>query len=235
MWHFTEGARFGDMEGYEKRRREHEMKRFIYDVSTHLNPIVVARIMQNLPEDPQYQIDDDLNLSLRAVLIRDLRQWYVRNRSSEHIWGNMSLYRPETRRIEWEISTSGDAGVSFHIEVAREEDFRGWTGHSSTRTQIKKDLGQPLVFTLSDLMGKLDQAWEAWIDAETDEHYLSHDGAGCDFDLGIPGTGCLDPPKDEDEDSEEEEGEEEEYESETFGCRMTMEKHIERAMWAASR
>jgi hypothetical protein len=67
-------------------------------------------------------------------------------------------------------------------------------------------------------MNGLDSAWENWIESEEDEHYFSHDGAGCDLDQGIPGKGCLESAEME--------------EKPTFGTMMTMEEHIEQAIQA---
>jgi hypothetical protein len=207
-------------------------KRYNYNVSKHLHPLVVARIMEHPPDDPRFEFDplqnmqeDDFGgyLNLRPVLLRDLMRWYERNKATEHIWGSMSLYRPDARKVCWEIPITGGAGIPVDFEavsVTAEVYSCLYTGY---RWEVNKAPGQALVLTVGDLMKKLDYAWNEWLDSEREEHYLSHDGQGCDFDKGIPGERCLDRDDDKKSSSRP-----------TFGEKMTMEEHIERAMTEAS-
>jgi hypothetical protein len=210
-----------------KKGVEYGNQRFLYNISKHLHPIVVARIMQHPPDDARYQFEPiagGLNagmdtdgfggyLHFRPILIRDPRHWYEKNKSTEHIWGQISLYRPDARKITWQTGNSGGAGIHFTREAVR-------IGHPHSRSHdcIVKKAEQPLILTLGDLMNGLDSAWKNWIESEEDEHYFSHDGAGCDLDQGIPGKGCLESAKME--------------ENPTFETMMTMEEHIEQAIQA---
>jgi hypothetical protein len=223
----------------------YERKRYNYNVSKHLNPIVVAMIMQHPPDspsnsfDPLKKMDEDGfggYFSFRPILLRDLMQWYERNKTTEHIWGQMSLYRPDARRIDWSLPLTSCAGLRLEIEAVRTEDPNAEvysTDFGGIEVRVNKKPGEPLVLKLSDLMGLLDVTWKRWIESEHEEHYLSHDGAGCDFDMGIPGHECLE--SDEEEDGEDGEEGEEEEKGETFGCKMSMESHIDWAVISASR
>jgi hypothetical protein len=227
--------------------KDYENKRYIYNLSKHLNPIVVARIMQHPPEDPRFSFDplscmdkDGFGgyLNFCAILLRDLMQWYKNNKATEHIWGHMSLFRPDARRVSWETPTSGGAGIPFILEAVRTKnpDAKRYRAAYMRGISVNKKTGKPLILTLSDLMGRLDDAWDAWIESEREEHYCSHDGGVCDFDQGIPSERCLESENEEDEvekhDDEDEENEE--GEETTSGTKMTMEEHIERAVIEAS-
>jgi hypothetical protein len=216
---------------------DYEQKRYIYNVSKHLHPILVGKILQHQPKDPSCNFDPlcDMEkygfggrLTLRPILLRGLKQWYEKHRNTEHLWGNASLYRPDAREISWEIPDSGGAGIPLHLEAVHDEDS-DHEFYTSPSGQVSKRLGQPLVLTLSDLMRRLDEAWERWLESELQEHYLSHDGAGCDFDKGIPAASCLTWQYTQ-----------EDYDDPyvtirpTFGTKMTMEEHIKQALLAAS-
>jgi hypothetical protein len=228
-----------------------ETKRFNYNISKHLNPIIVSTIMQRSPDMPRYWFDplQDMEkdgfggyFNFYPVLLCDLRRWYKKNRATEHLWGNMSLYRPDARKIRWEMPMTGDAGIPLRMEAVRTEDPEPYSSDFfGNDVQVNRKSGEPLVLRLSDLMGRLDDAWHRWIDSEQEEHYCSHDGGVCDLNQGIPGESCLDSADDEDgeeeEDENDEDGEEEDEEEEevTIGTKMTMEEHIEKAMFTASR
>lgn len=228
---------------------ESEFKSFHYNISKHLNPIVVARIMQNPPHNPgfcfsplEYEDKDGFGgyLHFSPVLMRDLIEWYEKFKSSEHQWGRMSLYRPSARKISWQTPTSGGAGIDFHLQSSASDDLEPGshaTGDVFHVTQDDKPIRKPPFLTLSDLMGSLDHAWDEWIDAEYEEHYLSHDGEGCDFDMGIPPPRCLMSNNEDDGvdlGSDKKGEDEDENERVTFGTKMAMENHIDRAAWAAS-
>lgn len=226
----------------DEANAEYETRRFYYNVSKHLNPIVVACIAELNPTKLEYWFSpiDDMKeagfggyMHFPPSLLRALMQWRDRNKSSQHVWGNMSLYRPNARKVRWEIPTSGGAGIPFHLEAVRNDD-RGAETYSSdyigNEVLVNKVSGKPLNLTLNDLMGRLDVEWERWIDSEHEEHYLSHDGGVCDFEMGIPGEGCLESDDGEDD----EDDDEEDCRRETSGCKLTMEEHIEQAIEAAS-
>jgi hypothetical protein len=213
-------------------KQAYDTKRYNYNVSKHLHPIVVARIMEHPPDDPRFEFDPLQNmqedgfggyLNFRPVLLRDLMRWYERHKATEHIWGSMSLYRPDARKVCWELPDSEVASIPVNFEavsVTAEVYSCLYTGY---RWEVNKAPGQALVLTVGDLMKKLDYAWNEWLDSEREVHYRSHDCDSCDFDKGIPGEGCLD--RDDDKKSSP---------RPTFGEKMTMEEYIERAMTEAS-
>lgn len=208
---------------------DYNTSRYIENVSRHLHPIILLNVLKHMPRDPRYSFDpvkrteeDGFGgyFNLRPVLIRDLMQWYAKNKGTEHIWGKMSLYRPDARKVCWSIPLSDMAGIPVELKAytRRERDFT-YPGYHGYRFEVIKEPGEPLVLTVGDLMKKLDFAWDEWIDGEREEHYLSHDGQGCNFDRGIPAERCL----------------EDDEEGTTFGDKMTLEEHIEQALEVASR
>lgn len=211
-----------------KEEVDYNTRRYLSNVSRHLHPVILVNVMKHLPKDPRYSFDpvprskkDGFGgyFNLRPVLLRDLMQWYERNKATEHIWGGMSLYRPDARKVDWSMPDSEDAGITVQLKaVARKDGDPTFAGFHGWYFDVIKEPGQPLVLTLGDLMKKLDWAWTRWMDSEHEVHYLSHDGEGCNFDRGIPGQGCLE--------------EAEEYR--TFGTKLTMEEHIEQAIAKAS-
>jgi hypothetical protein len=127
---------------------------------------------------------------------------------------------------------TSDAGIPLNFEAVRNEDpdaGKNSMVYFGNDVQFIKRPGQPLFLTLSDLMGRLDAAWLRWVESEHEEHYFSHDGEGCDFDQGIPPENCLVSDNEEDGEEGHDEGEEEM----TFGTKMTMKEHIDRAVFAA--
>jgi hypothetical protein len=228
---------------------------YVHNISRHLNPIVVASIMEYPPDNVSfifgmpsingYGFTFDLNkhsgyLDMRPIILRDLKNWYQKHKASENVWGTMPLYRPDARKIAWELGTSEGAGIPFVLEAVHDPDLflddRILTYEDPLH--VKKATEKSTYLTLSDLMQRLGDEWRNWIDSEREEHYLSHDGAGCDFDQGIPGDGCLE--SDQEDDIEEgqfapDEEEEEAEERVTFGCKMSLEEHIDQAVLAASR
>jgi hypothetical protein len=220
-------------------KKDFEKVCYIHNVSKHLHPILVSRDMHYMPEDPSCDHFDPLlemdeygyggSFRFRPILIRDLAKWYAKHKSTEHIWGHMSLYRPEAREISWELPGSERGWIPLHLEAVHDED-PDHEFYTTPSGQVSKRPGQPLVLTLSDLMRRLDVAWERWLESEGQEHFLSHDGAGCDFDQGIPAASCLTW-----------EYTQEDYDDPyvtirpKFGTKKTMEEHIERALLAASR
>ena len=67
-------------------------KRFLYNITKHLNPIIVTNILQDPPDDCRYCFDPIKNMatwgfggymSFRPVLLRALRQWYSAHKDSE--------------------------------------------------------------------------------------------------------------------------------------------------------
>ncbi|KAH7387006.1 hypothetical protein DE146DRAFT_759405 [Phaeosphaeria sp. MPI-PUGE-AT-0046c] len=141
--------------------------RYISTISTHLHPIVVANIMKHLPKDPRFSFDPLNNMDLDGfggyfnmspVHLRDLMQWYERNKATEHIWGDMSLYRPEACRVCWEMPDSEGAGIPVRLEAVPTKvtdpnsDYTGWG------FEVNKKPAQSLVLTVGDLMRKMDYA-----------------------------------------------------------------------------
>lgn len=208
---------------------------FIRNVAQHLHPIVVVNIMKHLPEDTCYSFDpvnkidtDGFGgyLNLRPVLLRDLMQWYEKHKTTTHIWGNMPLYRPDARKVCWEIPDSEGAGIPVHLEAIPNKAGTYNPNHSGRDFKVNKAPGQPLVLTVGDLMRKLDYAWSQWMDSERENHYLSHDTGVCDLNQGIPDEYCL-GSEDEDEDD---------GGKRRAACRtkLTMAEHIQQAIEAAS-
>ncbi|PVH99200.1 hypothetical protein DM02DRAFT_615232 [Periconia macrospinosa] len=220
-----------ESQDYSDIAKEYEMRRYVYNLSKHLHPIVVARIMKKPPQDPSYCFEPDKSeengyggyLNLPPVLIRKLRKWYENNKHTEDEWGHMSLYRPHSRRIRWETPNSGGAGIPFELDV----DFligKASIGHDNKSNEHRKRLDY---LTLSDLFGALDRQWEEWLESERDEHFFSHDAGVCDLDMGLPAQSCLEyDSEDEDED--------EENERSQVGYKMTMEEHIKVCLITAS-
>jgi len=231
----------GYIEGYRYDHKiiaEANTKRYIHNITNHLNPIIVARVMENPPEDPSYSFEPTERKEedgfggyfyLRPVLIRDLLQWYETHKSTEGKWGHMSLYRPAARVIHWEVPTSGGAGIQFNLEAVESSSSSryGQVDFIDNHIWAYKRPGEPLILTLSDLFGRLERLWETWLNSEREEHYLSHDGEGCDYDQGLPDN-CLQP-------SNEDNSNEEENMKVTFGCKMTKDEHVDACIREASR
>ena len=225
--------------GYDEE--EESNSSFYYNVSKHLNPVIVACIEEINPTSLDYWFDPTKNMETDGfggymhfppTLLHALMQWRDRNASSQHVWGSMSLYRPNARKMCWEIPTSGGAGIPFHMEAVPKDDPNAGTYshcYAANDVSVNKIAGQPLFLTLGDLVGRLDMEWHRWIDSEQEEHYCGHDGGVCDLEEGIPGDGCLESDNEEDDGDDEDCGK-----METSGRKMTMEEHIERAMEAAS-
>ncbi|KAH7381434.1 hypothetical protein DE146DRAFT_286059 [Phaeosphaeria sp. MPI-PUGE-AT-0046c] len=170
-------------------------------------------------------------LEFRPIVIRDLTRWYKKHKATEHIWGSLSLYRPDARVIRWEtIDSTGNKIPRCKLEAVRNRnpDAGSWPAkHGSNGTRIYKPPGQPLILTLSDLMGWLDHAWRRWINSEHEEHDRWHDnGAGCMGDQGIPRERCLRSGNGTDDVDD--------VPCEKFGPRMTMDEHIDMMLEAAS-
>ena len=248
---FPEQDRLGDEWDYEDEVA-YETKRFRRNIANHVNPIVAAKILENPPDDPRNCFHPEENmeqdgfggyLHFTPLILRELLGWYKKHESSEHVWGHMSLLRPDARKISWSIPTSGGAGIPFHLEAYRDDDpDAGTYSRNGFGNGVRVNMGpeRALILTLSDLMGRLESEWEGWIESEHEEHYLSHDGGVCDYDQGIPAERCLrsdDEDENEGMNGEPESGDEEDEESdrmETSGYKMTMEEHIEQAIMAAS-
>lgn len=214
---------------------DYHTKRYIYNVSKHLHPVIVSNIMKNLPQDPIYSFEPlrgmDKNgfggyFKLIPALLRDLRRWYERNKATEHVWASIPLYRPNARKVSWSLPDSGGGRIPVELEAFPGNPEEGNANYPRYAFRVKKGPGEPPVLTLGDLMSKLDCAWERWMDSEREIHFLTHYDQGCDLDQGIPSEDCL---KSEDGDEEDEYGE-----RVTFGTKMTMEEHIEQAMCVAA-
>ena len=175
-----------------------------YNIFRHLHPVVATRFMEYPCTDledsilisPEKYIEgtSQASLPINPIILRSLVQWYKQNKESEHIWGHISLFRPGVRKVEWELSTSDHAGlptdiqVRYNSNIPPEDCYTYLTGED---TKVDKKPGTPLVLTVSDLMKRVENEWERWVESEEDVHYLSHDGPGCDIDEGIPSEGCL--------------------------------------------
>ncbi|KAL1591363.1 hypothetical protein SLS60_012062 [Paraconiothyrium brasiliense] len=222
--------------------KDYNTKQYIDNVSKHLHPVIVANIMKDLPDDPKFSFDPNQDMDqwgfggyfvFRPVLLRALHDWYEKHKSSEHVWGHISLYRPQSRRCNWSVPDSDDSGIQFELEVRHvdERDAGRDTEDYSGNIVINKGPDEPLFLTLSDLLRRLDELWDRWIDSEREVHYLSHDREGCDYDLGLPDY-CLES-SDEEEDYDEED-EDEKIEGIKFGEKMTVEEHIDACVRRAS-
>jgi hypothetical protein len=64
-------------------------------------------------------------------------------------------------------------------------------GYSAYSPTVDKEPGTPLVLTVSDILKRLGDEWEAWLYVEHENHYFSHDGEGCNFSVGVPPESCL--------------------------------------------
>lgn len=218
-------------------------KWYIDNLSRHVHPIVVARDMQSCPQGPSDSFDPLRNMAedgfggyfeFRPILIRELMAWYKRNKATEHIWGRMSLCRPGARVVHWEASDStGNTVPRMKLQAVRIEcpdNELCPAKQGSNETLVYKHPGQPLILTLSDLMGWLDHAWHLWLEAEHQEHdfWYSND-SGCMGDKGIPREECLRS------DNGEEEIDDEDYvPCEKHGPRRTMNEHIDMRVDACS-
>ena len=188
--------------------------------------------MKDLPQDPRYSFDrrdarGEWYLNFRPVLLRDLVQWKEKHKDSEDCWGKLSLYRPDARKINWEVPCSDDSGIPFELEAVYEgEDNEKRIPQNQKVVEKKK--GENLALTMSDLMGELDALWFRWQDSERETHYLSHDAGDCDLDQGFPEY-CLESSDEEDDD-----GDEDGCRRERMGTRMTREEHLEQCIRNAS-
>ncbi|KAF2443280.1 hypothetical protein P171DRAFT_432576 [Karstenula rhodostoma CBS 690.94] len=190
--------------------RDHETKRYLSNITRHLNPIIVGRALEDIPRnagscfDPIQDMDKDGfggYFNFRPVHIQALCQWYEANKDTESRWGHLSLYRPETRKISWDVPCTDDSGLPFSLK-AKSNDDPDYTGNGVV--VVNKRPGEPLFLTVGDLLANVGDLWEKWLDYERETHYLSHDGEGCDSSLGLPDD-CIsfDDNEDQEEDSKE--------------------------------
>lgn len=214
--------------------------RYKNNISRHVHPIVVARELESASPDasfdPLRHMEKDGfggHFTFRPIVIHDLMVWYEKHKATEHIWGSMSLCRPDARVIHWEASDStGNIVPRMKLQAVRTDE--SGTGDFAAKqegdgTVIYKRYPQPLVLTLSDLMRWLNYAWHLWIEQEHGEHDRWHEGGGgCMGNKGIPRDDCL-------RSDDEGDGTDPDYvPCAKYGPRMTMEEHIEEAMEAAS-
>lgn len=210
---------YKEIKADKSKEADYHRRRYIYNVSRHLNPIVVSRIMKNMPQDPRFSFDPEPRnegesyggyFNLRPVLLRDLVQWYEKNKDTEDNWGHMPLYRPESQKIRWSVPCSDDAGIPFELQAK----------------------AGSLGLTMKDLMDNVGSLWWRWKESEVQIHYLSHDAGYCDFDQGFPER-CLDS---DDEEEEEVDEDDEDYcgKEEKLGVKRTVEEHLEQCVKKAS-
>ena len=235
-----------DREGRDEFQKQYEKHQFYTNINRHLHPIIAAKVFELAPEDPRYGFDPLYDkdqgwggyLDYKPKLIRALQAWYEKYQHTEHIWGKISLYRPAAKKINWQITTSGGAGLNQRFEAKRcvegaEEGYESDYMHNDILVK-KRGVGEPYL-TVSDILGRLDESWEKWIESEHDEHYFSHDGQGCDWDEGVPPMSCYlwedeeEEDDDEDDEDDEEGGESERQRLEDPGENLTREEREERA------
>jgi hypothetical protein len=235
-WEQKSSLFWSEYEEMMDKQTEYEVNRFLHNVSTHLNPVLVHIIMKHVPNNPTYcfemkppEHEGALSyFSFRPDILRDCVKWYEHHKDSQEHWGGMSLYRPDLKSVQWEIPCSDDSGIPVHMGAA--------------------DGAERL--TLKDLMTDVDRLWYRWKDSERETHYLSHDAGECDLDMGFP-EHCLESSdeeedegenedKDEDEDDDDDDDEEEEEEEEEggmklmkMGVKMSVEEHLEQAIQRA--
>jgi hypothetical protein len=213
--------------------KDYETKRYLYNIAKHLNPVIVARIMEDVPRDPRFSFEPDKDIethgfggyfNFRPVLLQALVRWYNANKTSESKWSHLSLFRPEARRIAWEVPSSDDSSSPFRLEAKLNDDLdakrhkKDYMGHDYV---VNKRPGEPLFLTLDDLLANVEHLWEHWLDSERETHYLSHDSGGCDSYLGLPDS-CISSNSDEENDEDEDE-EMEEFGGKDKGCESDLE------------
>lgn len=198
---------------------EYTMRAVTQSMRKHLNPVAVACFQEAMPLCPEDDWDGKF-INLRPGYLRNLVGWYEAHKTWEDIWGNMSLCRPDVSAIQSSTGTSTHAGISFKLEAQHSTDPKH-TNLVAWGVSHKRP-GEPLILTLRDLLRSVEGQWESWLESERDDHWNSHDGAGCDYDCGLPSDSCLDHDEIEDEQSRE-------YArtAPTFGTKRTMEEHIE--------
>ncbi|KAJ4286977.1 hypothetical protein N0V90_012858 [Kalmusia sp. IMI 367209] len=138
-------------------------RRFIRNISQHLNPVLVARTMQDFPDDTRHMYGGEY-LSFRPVLIQSLMNWHEANKDSKATWADMPLCRPETDVVRWETNVEDEAGVPFTLQARYPDDPEAQS--NSGEFVAKKQSGEPLLLTLGDLLEHLPSQWERWIDWE---------------------------------------------------------------------
>ena len=215
-WEQTSSVFDGEYQDEEKQNT-YEQERFRYNVSTHLNPVLVRIIMKHVPDDPRFCFDlepksyggDERGpyYSFRPDVLRDCLHWFEKHEDSMDQWGGMSLYRPDVKKINWEIPCSDDSGIPVQIEATPGDGDEGKV-------------------TLEDLMTQVGYLWLRWQESETETHYLSHDAGECDLDQGFPQY-CLESSDDEEGD---EDDEDEDCKRIKLGTKMTLEEHLEQAI-----
>jgi hypothetical protein len=219
--------------------KEFGTKRFLYNIGRHLNPVIVARVMEDIPRDPSYSFDPARDLekygfggyfNFRPVLVQALLRWYNANKASEDKWTHVSLFRPEAHRLSWEVPGSDDSIFTFRLEAQHNEkpDAQRYARHFMGHDYVaNKRPGEPLFLTLRDLLGNLERLWERWLDNEREIHYMSHEGGGCDS-VGLPDhsvSSDSDGDEDMDEDMDDKEAEAED-------CKLDLESA---KWWARNR
>jgi hypothetical protein len=229
-----------------------ELDCFFYNVSEHLNPVVVASIMENPPSDASftfgkyggtgcgysYSFDPHAHskkFDMSPIILRSLRSWYEQNKASEYVWGAMPLYRPDARKISWVLKVSGGGGIPFGLKAVH-----GPESVPDDRTLIfddpilvEKATEESTYLTLGDLLQRVEDVWNDWIESEQEEHDLSHDGLGCDLVRGIPGDFCLEFDKEDGEEEGQFASDEEEEAAEQrvrFRRKVALEEYIDRAV-----
>lgn len=179
---------------------EHHDKCYRYNISRHLHPVFAACFMKypSTYFEDSFLINPNENmkgefwarLPMNSVILRALIDWYQKNKDSEHIWGHISLCRPSVSKVKWGLSNSDGSGSSTDLEARYTENMKP-EGYSAYSPTVDKEPGTPLVLTVSDILKRLGDEWEAWLYVEHENHYFSHDGEGCNFSVGVPPESCL--------------------------------------------
>lgn len=113
----------------------------------------------------------------------------------------MSLWRPRHRKISFEVPCSDDSGIPFTLESGYNDDpdaERYSTNYNDLAYIVNKRPGEAFFLTVGDLLANMGAFWEYWLESERDIHYHSHEGPGCDSDVGLPDRSiCSDNKEDE--------------------------------------
>ncbi|KAF2447899.1 hypothetical protein P171DRAFT_429495 [Karstenula rhodostoma CBS 690.94] len=162
----------------------------VYNISKHLNPVLVRCFMQHMPTKLRFVYFDDY-LSLNPACLRALMYWYEAHKERENVWGHMALCRPDVSAIRWGTGASDDSGIPLELEALHDEDADSSYKISLLRRgQAYKRPGEPLVLTLRDLMRSVKWQWKRWLESEMKLHDRRH-GRGCDHAGGLPQERCF--------------------------------------------
>ncbi|KAH9884752.1 hypothetical protein F4778DRAFT_762483 [Xylariomycetidae sp. FL2044] len=159
-------------------RQAYDRKRYISNISRHLNPIIVQIVLKHLPEHTHVEFDWKHSVGLKmmanrfhlhADVLYGLIDWSLEHQGSINHWRHMSLMSPFTGAIDWTMNnTIRRQGQGRRIQYS-------FTHH---------------VLTLDDLMFALYWACERWEHQESVIHWQGHTEGYCDLDRGYPKDCC---------------------------------------------